>query len=174
MFLCDHPDLPFRSRRQSHAIILIALCDHLMRVVSASRKSLAICRFLLLVALRLVCHFLLLSALRLICDFLFASRTPFSLSLLIASCTPFGRTLGIATCTPFWCRSNSETFCSPACQRTCWTLLTWRRNSQDNISQSGLLEDMLDVVDMEKRLTHHEEQVGGFDLIYQVCVLCVQ
>lgn len=32
--------------------------------------------------------------------------------------------------------------------------------------KTDMLNDMLDIVDMEKRLTGDEEQVGGFDLIY--------
>mmetsp|Transcript_11780 Transcript_11780/g.40656 ORF Transcript_11780/g.40656 Transcript_11780/m.40656 type:complete len:413 (-) Transcript_11780:85-1323(-) len=38
--------------------------------------------------------------------------------------------------------------------------------SQDYQLKVGMLDDMCDVVDMEKKLTGSENQVGGFDLIY--------
>ena len=30
-----------------------------------------------------------------------------------------------------------------------------------------MLSDMLDIVDMEKRMTGNEEHIGGFDLFYK-------
>ena len=39
-------------------------------------------------------------------------------------------------------------------------------NQEDNDLKIRLLEDMLNVVDMEGRLTGKEKRVGGFDLIY--------
>eukprot|EP00960_Hanusia_phi_P076633 768590-Hanusia_phi.AAC.4 len=38
--------------------------------------------------------------------------------------------------------------------------------SQDYQLKVGMLDDMCDVVDMEKKLTGSEKQIGGFDLIY--------
>ena len=32
----------------------------------------------------------------------------------------------------------------------------------------GLLDDMMTIVDMEKKLTGQEEHIGGFDLAYNV------
>jgi len=39
-------------------------------------------------------------------------------------------------------------------------------NQEDNDLKIRLLEDMLNVIDMEGRLTGKEKRVGGFDLIY--------
>ena len=37
----------------------------------------------------------------------------------------------------------------------------------DHALKVGMLEDMLDVIDLEKRLSGAEAQIGGFDLDYQ-------
>lgn len=37
----------------------------------------------------------------------------------------------------------------------------------DHDLKVGLLEDMLDVIDMERKSTLREDQIGGFDLVYQ-------
>ena len=39
-------------------------------------------------------------------------------------------------------------------------------NQEDNDLKNRLLDDMLNVIDMEGRLTGKEKRIGGFDLIY--------
>jgi len=39
--------------------------------------------------------------------------------------------------------------------------------AQDHALKVGMLQDMIDVIDLEKKLSGSETQVGGFDLVYQ-------
>jgi tubulin polyglutamylase TTLL9 len=39
--------------------------------------------------------------------------------------------------------------------------------AQDHALKVGMLQDMIDILDLEKKLTGSETQVGGFDLVYQ-------